>query len=675
MLAAALVVAGCGGPTAAPPSPLPGAETPVDQQAPSGTPLPAATPSGPVALTGLFTYSDATLTTYYAAPAVALVDLYGFAVRDPAWVIPVESQVLGHLSLNSARQLGEYHLLLPAQPAGTAVDVNHDGATGEGVQVFAVAYLPNLSGGPFAEGDDQQLGWPTDLASVHIRSGDNEITGGKLVVWAPGAGRPFPTGFGADGRLFTADDPLGTLPAGYSLVDLDRAPFAVSQEHEGNLPLYEASGAAVTNLAGLGYSAAFRALFKQVAAQWAFNGHTEPPVDWTSIYTEIAPQVAQAEADGDALAFFKALQTFSFRLPDGYTALDGGEVGLQDYLRLTNGGYGLAVRELDDGRVLITYVLANGPAAQAGLAVGQQVLAFNDQPIDAALAAVEPYGGPFSTDAARRYQQARYLLRAVAGTTATLTVAAPDGAPQTVPLTAIEERASFAVTSILAGSDRTALPVEARRLPNGLGYVRVSAKADDLALALRLFERALATFRSGTPVGGLIIDLRSAQRDGGRPLGLAGYFTNQPIDLGRLEYYDPVLGAFQSAAARDQVLPNQRQFQFDRLAVLVGPACSQACELEAYSLAQVPGAVVVGMGPTAGIVADDAGGRYTLPAGLSLRVATGRYVLPDGSLFLEGQGVAPTVRVPVDERTALATDDVVLAAAVEALLGGGTSGQ
>jgi hypothetical protein len=49
-------------------------------------------------------------------------------------------------------------------------------------------------------------------------------------------------------------------------------------------------------------------------------------------------------------------------------------------------------------------------------------------------------------------------------------------------------------------------------------------------------------------------------------------------------------------------------------------------------------------------------------------VPTGRFTLPDGSIFLEGQGVPPTLKVPVDETTALSIDDVVLQAGIDVVL-------
>jgi C-terminal processing protease CtpA/Prc len=56
-----------------------------------------------------------------------------------------------------------------------------------------------------------------------------------------------------------------------------------------------------------------------------------------------------------------------------------------------------------------------------------------------------------------------------------------------------------------------------------------------------------------------------------------------------------------------------------------------------------------------------------LPEGISFQVPTGRFVLPNGEIFLEGKGVQPTVRVPIDEASVLGDDDVVLQRAIQEL--------
>ncbi len=189
---------------------------------------------------------------------------------------------------------------------------------------------------------------------------------------------------------------------------------------------------------------------------------------------------------------------------------------------------------------------------------------------------------------------------------------------------------------------------------------------DDLNLELKLFERGLKDFQQNK-VAGLIIDLRD--NGGGVPLGLAGFLTNQTINLGQLEYYNKLTGKFEPQDQPDQILPNQEQYHFDKIAVLVGLNCASACELEAYGFSKVPGAVIVGEYPTAGVEAEVSRGQVKMPEGINMQFPTGREVLPDGSLFLEGTGVQPTLKVPVNAANVLSTDDVVLTAAENSILG------
>jgi len=261
--------------------------------------------------------------------------------------------------------------------------------------------------------------------------------------------------------------------------------------------------------------------------------------------------------------------------------------------------------------------------------------------------------------------QATYLLRAPVGTTAEIGFANPGGATQSATLRAIAEYESLFANSIYDDAPPTELPVEAEILPSGVGYLQVNTNFDDLHLILRLFERALSTFESeGVP--GVVLDMR--QNSGGFPLGLAGYFSDQEILMGQDEQYNPATGAFETDGLRDKVLPNERQFRFEKLAILVGPACASACEFESAAFSQLPGAVVVGHYPSAGIYASVIPDEYRMPEGLTLQFSKWRSTLPDGSLFLEGTGVVPGIDVPVTAESLLGDDDVELAAAEQAIL-------
>lgn len=616
----------------------------------------------PYQVTGTFQVSNGFVVgTYFIEHAVALNDMHGFVIRDEEWELPVDSQTLGYAEVDLESLTGKYDLNLPVQPEGEFNDVDNNGKTDKGVQVFAVAYSPNLAGGPFASGDDRSRGWPSYLASVITDpENDDEVTGGKLIVWAPDNAQSFPTGFGADGLLFTDDDPTAGIPSGYSFVNLSADPFDVTREASVNFTLFEPQDVALKDFSSLSYTDAFDRMFKIVNKEYAFNGIEGKEPSWALLYAEIRPRVEQAEKDRDAEAYYLALRDFTWAFKDGHVSLGGGEIQVALFSRATEGGYGLAIRELDDGRVIVSYITAGGSAAGAGIQVGAQVTEFNGLPISAAIDAAESWASPQSMESSVRYQKTRYLTRAPLGTTATVTFTNPGGEPQTVTLTAYAERESFASTSLFLGYNANGLPVEYKILPSGAGYVKINSNYDDLNLIVRLFERALKTFEAAE-LKGVIIDMR--QNSGGAPLGLAGFLTQNEIPLGQLQYFSEATGKFENEGQPDKILPNENQYRFDKMVLLVSPACASACELEAYGFSQVPGMIVVGQFPSSGTEAEVARGQFILPDGFSLQIPTGRFVLPDGGLFLEGQGVPLTVRVPINETTVLTAEDMVLKAA------------
>ncbi|MBN1538285.1 MAG: hypothetical protein JW908_16225 [Anaerolineales bacterium] len=621
----------------------------------------------PVRINGDFKYSNDFVTeTYYVEHAVALADMTGFVLRDKEWEAPVESQTLGFMDLDAENNHATFRLELPAMPSGTLNDVDNDDSQNDGVQIFAVAYSPNLTGGPFSEGDDASFGWPAYLASVKTDTeNQDEVTGGALIVWAPDDQQQFPTGFGDDQLLFTADDPVAPIPTGYSMIDLDKDPFQVVRKSELFMELYEPADIALKDYSTLSYTEAFEKMVELLEKEYAFNDIEGKAPDWDAVYEELSPLVEQAENDSDPAVYFEALKQFTYAFKDGHVGLDGGEIGNQDFMRVISGGYGFAIRELEDGSAVVIFVLEDGPADQAGMEVGAEVTQFNGEAIEDAIGEIEAYAAPFSTEFAMRYQQARYLLRAQPGTQASVTFSNPTGSAKTVTLKAVAETDSFSFTSVYKDFDSNALPVEFSILESGVGYIKINSNYDDLNLIVRLFERALKTFEANSVLG-VIIDMR--MNSGGSPLGLAGFFTDEEIPLGQLEYYSDKTSQFEPDGPRDKFLPNQNQYSFSQMALLVGQACASACEIEAYGFSQLENMIVVGEYPSAGVEAEVGRGQFLLPEGMSFQAPTGRFTLPDRSIFLEGVGVQPTVKVPITAENVLSDEDVILKTAEKAIL-------
>ena len=627
-----------------------------------------AVPEGVVLIKGAFEYSnDFVVETYYVEHAVGLLDMTGFVLRDKEWEMPVEGQVLGYMDLDAEANRATFRLALPAVPEALFNDVDQDAKKEQGLQVFAVGYNPNLTGGVFSEGDDRSLGWPAYLASVKTDTeNQDEIIGGKLVIWAANNQQDFPNGFGADGLLFTKDDPVMSVPSGYSVIDLDQKPFKIIRDQTAELTLYEPADVAVKDYSALSYTESFDKLYETVRKEYAFNGIAGKQPDWDAVYAELSPKVANAEEARDPYAFYLALRELMMKFNDGHVSFSGGAFDGQYNETNILGGWGFAVRELDDKRVVVVFVLPGSPAEQAGMKVGAELVKFNGEPVQTALAKVKPFE-PQSTDFGLRYEQTSFLTRGGIGQNVTVEFKNQGEASKTVQMTSIYEVDSLLTVYRGGDVDPNVLPAEYQlfRAAN-VGYLKLNSNYDDLGLIIRVVDRAFKTFEeAGVP--GIVIDMR--HNYGGSPLGLAGFLYDQDIPLGQLEYYSDKTGKFEPEGPRDKVFPNVEQYRFEKMVLLVDQNCFSACEIESYGFSQVPGMVVMGQFPTAGVEAETARGKFLLPEGMEFNIPTGRFTMPDGSIFLEGKGVQPAIRIPVDEASVLSGEDVVLQRAIDYING------
>ena len=201
---------------------------------------------GPVRITGSVNYTAPYFTIGVAQPLVILEDQAGFVDRNEHFLMPVESQTIGQITSDFFTSPFEYSLALPIEPQGSYRDVDNDESEDQGVQVFAIAYWDNTFGDPFLEERDLYGGgWSTAYASTRISDEietEREIVGGIFLVYAPDDEQGFPSGFGEDGLLFTEDDPIVVLPAGYTIVNMDAEPFSFDRSRNPVVDLIETGG-------------------------------------------------------------------------------------------------------------------------------------------------------------------------------------------------------------------------------------------------------------------------------------------------------------------------------------------------------------------------------------------------------------------------------------------------
>ncbi len=621
---------------------------------------------GPVSITGNLHYTNALFTSGVAEPLVILEDQAGFIDRNEYYILPLESQVLGQITSDFFTSPFSYSLALPLEPAGGLRDVDNNGDDDIGVMVFSVAHWTNKFGDTLLEERDLYGGgWSTAYASTRASADPEtrlEIIGGKLIVFAPQAGQGFPIGFGDDGLLFTEDDPIASVPQGYSVVDLDAEPFLFDRAARPIIDLHEPESAAINDFSDLGYDEAFTRMVDLFRREYAYTELYE--LEWDVLDETYAPRFAEAEEAEDPAAYALAMRDFLWEIPDGHVGMPLAPVS--DLFREeTDGGLGISLSELEDGRIVVSYLLDGSPASNGGIELGAEILAWDGGTVQEAMDREFVWAHQaLSTEHTLRLQQLRYITRFPLGTEVEISFRNPESEEeQSVTLTTISERASFTNSSFFSGVDGLELPVEFEILPSGYGYVAIYSFSDNERLTVQLWERMIETFIS-QDVPGVIIDMRhNGGGSGWLADQLGAYFFQQEHILGYSSSYNETTGEFYlDPRSEDRFILPEEDLRYDgELAVIIAPGCFSACEFFSYNLTIDDRAAIVGHYPTGGLggAVDD----FRMPDDLSIRFTVTRALDADNNIHIEAQGVAPTVVVPVTFESLFEEGDLLLKAA------------
>ncbi len=627
---------------------------------------------GPVSISGDVSYTNSFFTMGVDEPLVILEDQGGFVTRNRRFIMSEESQVLGKITSDFYTSPFRYAIELPIVPAATLHDVDTDDESDPGVMIYAIAYWTNVWGDAYLEERDLYGGgWSSAYASTRVSpdpSDEGEIIGGTFLVYAPDDQQAFPTAFGDDGKLFTGDEPVVRLPPGYTLVNLDSEPFTFDRSRNPVVDLIEGEGSEQDDFSNLSYGEAFDAMVEMFRQNYAFTEFLN--IDWDAKRDEYRPRFVDADRDGDADAYRRALRDFIFSIPDGHLSAP---FDANEFWEQNSGGLGLTVRQLDDGRVIVRDVFPDTPADDEGIEVGAEILGWNGMPIEKALEEVPLLIGPFSTQHVRRINQLAFLTRMPIDSEVVLKYRNPgDEQTQTSgEMNAIEEFESYEANFGFLGWTEGGfdLPVEYELLPSGFAVVRIYSFSDSDRLMITIWERLMRELNNqGVP--GLIIDMRyNGGGSGWLADQMAAYFFDEALTIGNSASFDESVGGFYSNPdyADKFILPGEELRYSGPIAVLVGPNCASACEFFAYNMTIDDRATIVGQYPSAGLGGGQSG--YNMPEGETLQYSIIRPLDSEGNIIIEGSGIVPEVKVPVDEESIFSDEDLVLQAAVDFLNG------
>jgi C-terminal processing protease CtpA/Prc len=282
-----------------------------------------------------------------------------------------------------------------------------------------------------------------------------------------------------------------------------------------------------------------------------------------------------------------------------------------------------------------------------------------------------PWSSPFSNPIVKRLQQLRYATRfPLAKGKVEVKFKNPGGSEQTATMPVVNEQDSFNASSFRANESPTALPVELSVLPSGFGYIKINSFFDNDVLSIQVWERAIRYFEDNK-VPGVILDMRvNGGGSGWLADQMAAYFFDQETVVGNTAYYNRGSGSFyMDPGDQTSMIPPPDDLQYSGpVDVLVGPACASACEFFSYDMTINKRATVVGQYPSEGAGGSVEG--FLMPENIQCQLTIGRAVDPQGNIHLEGKGVTPDVKVPVNADTLKRQadgEDVVLQAAVEDL--------
>lgn len=432
----------------------------------------------------------------------------------------------------------------------------------------------------------------------------------------------------------------------------------------------------------LSWTESFDKLHTRITQEYAFTQWKD--VDWDTLYSEYRPTIAKAQQENDFEAYYIGLRSYLHGVPDRHISVSNLTEIDDKYI---GGGFGLTVVRLDDGRSIITWVDEAGPARQAGIRAGAELIAWDGRPAADALEAISTvFTGISATKEDMELQKQHYLVRAPIGKQVSVTyLNEGEQAPLEVSLTAyddqkqsikksypdavVSDRLKDAFLGIENPAPMPEAMVEQKTIEGEICYIRIWGEFDvdlkqtgqtpsTLELLRRAVEEAIAADAKG-----IVLDLRN--NSGGldeMAADILGSFYSEKTFYEYQNAYNPTTGQREIITADPKnasqalyINPAQHCYS-GRVIALVNTRCVSSGEGIAMGILNLPNGDTLGFYGTNGSFGLS-GSEAAMPGGITVRWPSGQSLDENKEIQLDScdgvGGVSPSIRIPMTAENAM----------------------
>lgn len=432
------------------------------------------------------------------------------------------------------------------------------------------------------------------------------------------------------------------------------------------------------DVSSLDWVEAFDELHGKMSKEYAFTELRS--VNWDLKKGSFRPIIEKAWEEQDMKLYYLGLREYLFSLMDGHVALikenHFSDDGMGFFDEEVGGGFGLTCMLLDDGRLIANWVDPFGPAYEAGMKAGSEILLWEDEEGIVALKETSALLSvlPQATTASRTYEQTRFLLRGPVGTTRSVTFKNPDQTVITAHLTAIDDDRETLRRTEVYGSGFSKIPVErfieSKLLQDRIGYIKLYGEGNlaNEVPTVTQFKEILEDFER-EQVHSLILDLRG-NMGGADAMAAAilGFFYEERTFYEYTSWYNTVTQKFEilqfdevsEEIMRDVGLyiePESILFS-GKVIALINHGCISSGEGIAMGIRNLTRGETLGFGGTNGSFGMVGGPLIHMPGGYLVMYPIGRSLDIEKNIQLDSDGynggVLPTITIPMTIDHALA---------------------